>query len=169
MRGSAASPRRAHGRSTHAGRAGFTMVEIGVALVVASLISVMAYRAIYQITAADKGSLASARRRADAAIQQSQMMELLLRDLRSATELPPAGGETFSMTRWTPGPDGALVEQLVTWEKRDDVTVVRRAEGEPPKVFSFEGLLEEQRPVLEFRVEPVTDVLFDPMDAELGS
>jgi hypothetical protein len=145
------------------------MVELGVAMVVAMVISVMAYRAIYQITAGDKGSLASARRRADRAIQQSQVMELLLRDLRSATELPPAGTESFTMTRWVPGPDGALVEQMVTWEKRDDVTIVRTAEGERPRIFSFEGLLEEQRPVLEFRVEPVTDVLFDPMDAELGS
>lgn len=139
----------------------FTLIELMVALLVALIGLTIAYELIVGVLRGQKSSDA----RSSRALLEAQMLEILLRDLRSvapgssgqAVDNPfpglPETGQSVSFMRWV-YVNGELQTRQVEWARASENRIVRRAEGEPEKVFDFNGLLGADVK-LRFRVEPI--------------
>lgn len=144
-------------------RRGFTLVELVLAMALALVVTVFAWRALYQLTDRETGALSRARQRSEWAMQQSLVMELLLRDVRSAAEIPPDTGTGLVLWRYVPTADGGLDLREVRWSF-DDSTLVREEEGRAPQRFTSGAVLGTAASALLLEVTPMRQVLFDPVD-----
>lgn len=158
MRPGLPRPRRRHG---------FTLVELVVGLLVASLFVMVASEALSALHKGDD----STERAAAQALAQSILMEQLLRDLRSSSAVEPDGAGWRIRLHVLEG--GALVEREVTWSQelpppaaagapRAPVRVTRRDPAGRTRVFEVLAGVEGETSPLALRIEPVDDVLFIP-------
>ena len=132
-----------------------------IAVLVALIGLVIAYELITGVLRGQKSSDARSTR----ALLEAQLLEHLLRDLRSVaadesrppgeTPLPalPEAGEPMRFLRWVQL-DGRLHTKQVEWIRAGEDRIVRRCQGEPDKVFDFKGLLGPNTK-LRFRIQPV--------------
>lgn len=138
-------------------RPGFTLVELMVAFALLSVVLSVGWSALSLLTRQEEG----VNRRSQRALQQAQMMEMLFRDLRSASGIAPAGPDAYQITRYREI-SGRLEESVVVWKKVDPVRVVREETGIPTQTYDFTGTLEPGNLALEFRIDHVDDVIFQP-------
>lgn len=134
-----------------------TLVELTVAFALATLVLSVGYGVFHLLTQQEKG----VNRRSQRALQQAQMMESLFRDLRSASGIGPDGSGGYLITRYREV-SGRLEERDVTWRRVDPVRIVREETGWPTQTFDFTGTLDADNLALEFRIDYVEDVIFQP-------
>jgi len=137
-----------------------TLVELVVLLAVGSLALAVGFLAIQRLVNHRTGAVPQTQRRAQRAILTAQVMEVLLRDVRSAQRAPEDTGAGYVIERWAEGPAG-IQNELVSW-RVEGPRVIREVAGERPRIYDFEGLLEAAEPALQLRLDPVEDVLFEP-------
>ena len=148
------------------GRRGFTLIELVVAMAIGLVLIVLAYNAILLMTTGEKLTDKEASR----AIVESRLMQALLMDLRSATDMTTSdsAAETrYVIKRWNLKKDKSLEPKQVTWVVVKDPkkpVVTRQMEGEKLETFGFSGLLEPNTPAFELKVERLkdTNVVFPP-------
>ncbi len=138
------------------------MVELAIAMVVAALLGVVAWQFVSRILNPKTGALQGARRRAERALAEARLMEVLMQDLRSSVDVVGDPATGYLIERYVPTASGDLELRVASWRKRDETTVVRELEGGRATEFSFAGLLDDEVPILDLRLEPVRDVLFEP-------
>jgi hypothetical protein len=103
-------------------------------------------------------------RDASKAIVDARLMQTLLQDVRSATEVTETvAGKEYRVVRFVMAPGGKLDRKIVTWKLASDTRVTRLMEGEArPEEFDYTGLLNPQTPAVKLRLERVSDVRFPP-------
>lgn len=141
-------------------RRGFTLVEMAVAMLVGGIALVVAFNAILLLTKGEK----STDRDASKAIVDARLMQTLLQDVRSATEVTETvAGKEYKVVRFVNGAAGKLEKKTVMWKLASDTKVTRQMEGAArPDEFDYTGLLNPQSPAVKFRLERVSDVRFPP-------
>lgn len=138
-------------------RSGVTLIELLVAAAVATLFLVVAWEAlIVQEKARSAGEA-----QANKVIRQAEVLETLLRDLRSASRVEDAGDGSFAIYRFHPGAGGRLEEHLVLWSRAEDSRLRRELEDGTVRVYDLTETLDPGQ-TLELRVEALPDVLFVP-------
>lgn len=138
-------------------RRGTGLVEVLTAASIGLSLLAVGYRGVGRVI----GLSGLADREASRNLARTRLLECLLADLRSS--VPPvqaAAGEVsferFALAR------GRLVTRAVRWRELPGPRVVRTAAGEPDRVFDFTGLVDRSDPVLELKVEKVSDAVFVP-------
>lgn len=147
-------------------RRGITLVEIIVAMLVASIVLVVAYQAISVMARTQK----SADVKASRALLEAQLLETLLQDLRSRVikdppDPTPAGVLSGFDRHVVEG--GALSVRRVTWSQDGHDHVVRE-EGGQKRVFDFRGVLDPDVTSVEFRLEACPGEFLSPQPAAGG-
>lgn len=138
-----------------------TLVEVLVVLVLFTGLIATAYRVI-GLVSGRRGGLPAARRRADLASQKALVFESLLRDVRSSVGIAGSPEAGYTIERFVVADDGSFDVVEVTWRRTDEATITRRAGDGPPREFRFHGLLDDAQLVLDLKIQPVDDVLFQP-------
>lgn len=140
-------------------RGGFTLVEMAVALLVGGVALAVAFNAIILLTKGEKAT----DRDASKAIVDARLMQTLLQDIRSATEVSETqAGKEYKVVRFVTGAGGKLEKKTVMWKLASDTKVTRVMEGGKPEEFDYTGLLSPTTPAVKFRLERVADVRFPP-------
>lgn len=141
-------------------RRGFTLVEMAVALLIGAIGLTVAFNAIILLTKGEKAT----DRDASKAIVDARLMQTLLQDVRSASEVSETvSGKEYKIVRFVTGPGGKLEKKTVMWKLVSDTRVSRQVEGGgKPDEYDYAGLLNPQTPAVKFRLERVADVRFPP-------
>ena len=142
-------------------RSGFTLVEMAVAMLVGIIAMVVAFNAIILLVKGEK----STDRDASKAIVDARLMQTLLQDIRSATEVTETvPDKEYRVVRYVNAATGGKLEKkTVIWKLASDTKVTRLMDGATrPDEFDYAGLLNPQTPAVKFRLERVSDVRFPP-------
>lgn len=103
---------------------GFTVVEIMVGVLLASLLITVAYSFLgHLIRGEELGT-----RESTSVIERSAMLERLLQDLRSSSAVETQADGTVVIQRNVPGGTG-MTQEKVEWMQKDATTVLRREAG----------------------------------------
>jgi hypothetical protein len=133
-------------------RCGFTLAETAVAVVLAAIVAVLLWQAVLLLSKSEKATDRAASR----ASMEARLMETLLKDVRSGTQLQAVGPGRYEIKRWVL--DGnRMVERTVTWGMKGPNRVERTVQGEPRVEFDFTGLLDPGMPAFRLRLETIPD------------
>lgn len=143
-------------------RRGATLMEMVIAMTVASVALVVCWEAI-RIMARYQ---ASADTRSHEAIERSRMIEVLLRDLRSAKEVSGDSEAGYEILRWDLV-GGTLGEVLVTWTVETDPATEklqfrRSPQGGREAVYSHSAFIDQDYLATQIRINRSPDVVFVP-------
>lgn len=136
-------------------RRGVTVVELMLALGIASVFMVVAWDAVGTLRRQE----AAGTERSQRALLDAQVLELAQRDLRAAEGPPEAlpGGSGYAITRSVLTADGGLQRVTVLWlQEKDDQgrtrRLVRQVEGQAPQRFEYSEVLDDSE-ALAFKFE----------------
>ena len=135
-------------------RAGFTLLELMVSLLVAMLVVNAAWSGLHLLMMGDR----AADRDAELALEEAKVLELLLRDLRSSIAVEPTG-DGYRITRYTLV-QGSLQQVRADWSLEPGPALVRRIGPRVTASFRFNlKLADVQRP-FRLRLERVPGAQF---------
>lgn len=138
-------------------RRGTGLVEVLTAASIGLSLLAVGYRGIGRVV----GLSGLADREASRNLARTRLLESLLSDLRSSVPPVAATSGAVSFERWALV-GGRLATRAVRWRELPGPRVVRSAAGEPDRVFDFTGLVDRSDPVLELKIEKVSDAVFVP-------
>ena len=128
-------------------RSGFTIAELMVAVVLGLITLYAIYQVVHFLVVSEKGTDRDATR----AIVEAQLMESLLRDVRSAVSITSPGAGVYTIQRYEKSA-GAFAKKDVTW-KVDGLRVTRESAGESRQEFNFTGLTDPATRAYTFRLD----------------
>jgi prepilin-type N-terminal cleavage/methylation domain-containing protein len=138
-------------------RRAFTLVEIAVAIGLAAVLAAVAYQMVRGMSRGEQG----VNRRSLRALRQAAVLERLLRDVRSCSELEAADGG-YRISKHERPEDGKMVPVSVIWRQDGPHAVTRQVEGGATERWDFADVMEAGDAVFTFELEKVEDVLFEP-------
>ncbi len=134
-----------------------TLIELVIAFALVAVLVTIGYQTFFLLGRQEK----KVTRKATEAIKQAQMMETLLRDLRSAESVLPDGSGGYSIQRYRSGPSGGVMSTVV-WERLGPAQLRRSEAGGSNQTFDFRDVLDPEHPLIEFQIERVENVVFQP-------
>lgn len=137
-------------------RRGFTLIEVSIVIAIMVVILVAVWSALSQLGRSEQAT----DREATRALMQARLAEVLQRDLRSATDARAGGDGEYLIDRYVLTPNDRLEVKRVVWKKVDAFKISRTLEGEPPQEWNFRGLLKNDGPGVQFRIDGLGDEVF---------
>lgn len=141
----------------------FTLIEAMVALILAALIIGVVWNSMHLVSVGE----GVADREAARALEEARAMELLLRDLRSASSSvteqdgPRQGEKTFAFHRWTKVNE-RLENVAVVWRLQLDHRMSRRMGNDPETTFHFDPNMDRTQRPFKFKIEKISTARWTP-------
>lgn len=140
-------------------RRGFTLIELTIVIILGMLVIGIIYQSVHLLLRSedrtDKGSMR--------AIMEARMMETLLKDVRSASDVQEiVASKQYKIVRYVLE-NGRAVSRDIVWKLDAAGRKVTRDEPGPgATMFDFTELMDFDAPPVQFRIQKTGETVFDP-------